>query len=402
MERYYRKYARTFKYRFLRSIDDRKFKKKRRQQMKGKPKPKYVPPQRTPEEQKAIDDRIKALYKEYHVSVPEKIRRRNEERQRAFREWNKQRKIDKEHEAERRANKKAAKAVKAAKAEGRKTADTITADGKTHRVSSDEVEMAKPAGLVSKIVSGVLSVIAVLLLAFVIYVMVCAARGKAVKVFGKSLLMVVTGSMEPSIHTGDFIIVESTDASALKEGDIISFYSEQSDIKGMLVTHRITEVTDDGFITKGDANPVEDSISVPAKNVVGKYTGKARFFIWLYSFASPSKLLMILVIIPISAAAVYEVVTVGRLTRKAAEENRISAEERHEQLMREAIEAEKKRLEEEGYRPEDEPEPDEPEEDVPQPEEEVPEPEEDVPQPEDSDAAGETEDTEDDSEGESE
>ncbi len=385
MERYYRKYARTFKYRFLRSIDDRKFKKKRRQQMKGKPKPKYIPPQRTPEEQKAIDDRIKALYKEYHVSVPEKIRRRNEERQRAFREWNKQRKLDKEHEAERRANKKAAKA---AKAEDRKTADTITADGKTHRVSSDEVEMAKPAGLVSKIVSGVLSVIAVLLLAFVIYVMVCAARGKPVKVFGKSLLMVVTGSMEPSIHTGDFIIVESTDASALKEGDIISFYSEQSDIKGMLVTHRITEVTDDGFITKGDANPVEDSISVPAKNVVGKYTGKARFFIWLYSFASPRKLLMILVIIPISAAAVYEVVTVGRLTRKAAEENRISAEERHEQLMREAIEAEKKRLEEEGYRPEDEPEPDEPEEDVPE--------------PEDSDAAGETKDTEDDSEGESE
>lgn len=327
MERYYRKYARTFKYRFLRSIDDRKFKKKRRQQMKGKPKPKYVPPQRTAEEQKAIDDRIKALYKEYHVSTAEKIRRRKDERQRAYREWKKQRAIEKQQEAERQAAKNAAKEAGEAP--------------------------AKPASLASRIFNRVLTVILMILFAFVIYIMVCASRGKPVKIFGRSLLMVVTGSMEPSIHTGDFITVKSVDTSELKSGDIISFYSEQSDIKGMLVTHRISEVTDDGFITKGDANPVEDSVSVPAENVVGKYTGKARFFIWLYSFTSPKKLLLLLVIIPISAAAAYEVVTVGRLTKQAADEEQQSAEELHEQMMREAIEKEKKRLEEEGYRPEE-------------------------------------------------
>lgn len=352
MERYYRKYAHTFKYRLLRSIDDRKFKKKRRQQMKGKPKPKYIPPQRTAEEQKAIDDRIKALYKEYHVSALEKLRRRHEERQRAFREWKKQRQLDKEHEAARRAAKLEAKK---AKAENKKTSDTLSTrtDGNTHRVESDDIKMAKPAGRASKIVSGIVTVIAILLLAFVLYTMVCSARGKAVKIFGKSLLTVVTGSMEPSIHTGDLIIVESVDTDQLKEGDIISFYSEQQDIKGMLVTHRITEVTDDGFITKGDANPVEDSLKVRAENIVGRYTGKARFFIWLYSFASPQKLLTLLVIIPISAGAVYEVVTLGKLARKVAEEERVSAEELHEQLMRDAIEKEKKRLEEEGYAPED-------------------------------------------------
>ncbi|MBR1724610.1 MAG: signal peptidase I, partial [Ruminococcus sp.] len=386
MERYYRKYARTFKYRFLRSIDDRKFKKKRRQQMKGKPKPQYTPPQRTAEEQKAIDDRIKALYKEYHVGAVEKARRQIEERQRAFREWNKQRKLEQEQEQQRREAKKAAReAKKAEREEKRRVAvPIITEEPETEtpvrrprelRVDSHDLKMAKPTGVISGIISRVLGVITAILLAFVIYVMVCAAEGKPVKVFGKSLLMVVTGSMEPSIRTGDFIVIESVDTSKLEVGDVISFYSEQSDIKGMLVTHRITEVTDDGFITKGDANTVEDSIEVKSDKVAGKYVGKARFFIWLYSFTSPRKLLMLLVIIPVSAAAIYEVITVGRLTREAAELQYLTAEERHELAMREAIEEEKKRLRIMGYDPEKD-DPDKPEEEPDEPEEvpeEVPE-----------------------------
>ena len=75
MERYYRKYARTFKYRFLRSIDDRKFKKKRRKEMRNRPKPVYNPPVRTPEQEQAVQQEMKRLYREYHVSVFERIHR---------------------------------------------------------------------------------------------------------------------------------------------------------------------------------------------------------------------------------------------------------------------------------------------------------------------------------------
>jgi ribosome-binding protein aMBF1 (putative translation factor) len=82
MEVYYRKYANTFKYRFRRYLEDRKFKKKRKLQNKNKPKPTYTPPKRTPEEQREIDLEMKRLYREYHVSVFEKLKRARAERKR--------------------------------------------------------------------------------------------------------------------------------------------------------------------------------------------------------------------------------------------------------------------------------------------------------------------------------
>lgn len=80
MEVYYRKYAMTFKYRFMRWIGDIKFKRKKKKQRRSQPLPKYTPPNRTPEQQLEIDNEMKRLYKEYHVSFAEKIRRHFEKR----------------------------------------------------------------------------------------------------------------------------------------------------------------------------------------------------------------------------------------------------------------------------------------------------------------------------------
>ena len=84
MEFYYRKYAQTFRYRFMRKIGDIKFKRKKRREAKGRPKPVYKPPVRTKEEQLAIDRQMKQLYKTYHVSRMERIRRWWEQRKRKY------------------------------------------------------------------------------------------------------------------------------------------------------------------------------------------------------------------------------------------------------------------------------------------------------------------------------
>ena len=324
MEAYYRKYARTFKYRFLRSIDDYKFKKRRRQQMKNKPKPTFVPPKRTPEEQLAIDNEMKRLYREYHVTVAEKISRRYTEIRRSIEEERKYKQDEQERELLRRI-------------ENGEDPDKIKSDSGAGRIASI-----------------IVTILILVLAVFTAYVMINAARNKAVSVFGKSVLRVVTGSMEPSIHTGDHILVEKTDTSTLADGDIISFYSEQSDIYGMLVTHRIVKVNDDGtFVTKGDANPVEDSITVRPDQVVGKYIGKARFFIWVSTFADARKLLMIFVIIPIGAVSVYELRTLAKIGIEL-KKNENDYEELRQKLIREAIEKEKQRLAEENYQAETE------------------------------------------------
>lgn len=84
MEVYYRKYAQTFHYRFRRRLADRKFKRKRRLEDKKRPKPVYKPPSRTPEQQREIEQYMKKLYKEYHVTFAEKLRRRREQRHRKY------------------------------------------------------------------------------------------------------------------------------------------------------------------------------------------------------------------------------------------------------------------------------------------------------------------------------
>ena len=42
----------------------------------------------------------------------------------------------------------------------------------------------------------------------VVYVFVCNIRGKVAKIGGYSVMKVITGSMEPSIHVGDYVLVK--------------------------------------------------------------------------------------------------------------------------------------------------------------------------------------------------
>ena len=201
----------------------------------------------------------------------------------------------------------------------------------------------------SKAGNAAIIIVTALLAGFVTYIMVCSARGKAVDCFGRCVLRVVTGSMEPSLHTGDYIYVKKTDAADLKVGDIISFYSEEDDVRGKIVTHRIAECNSDGtFTTKGDANKTADVKHVRADQLVGKYTAKARFFKWLNSFGDRRKLLMIFVIIPMTLIALYEVRTIAKIKLEDRVFEPMSDEEK-EKLIREAIDREKARLAEEHY-----------------------------------------------------
>jgi signal peptidase len=75
-------------------------------------------------------------------------------------------------------------------------------------------------------------------------------------------LVVVSGSMEPVIHTGSLILSVKTDAASLNVGDIATFPRED----GVLVTHRV--VSNDAVVSeisglrsivmKGDANDTKD------------------------------------------------------------------------------------------------------------------------------------------------
>lgn len=208
--------------------------------------------------------------------------------------------------------------------------------------------------LVNRIVSYITIALLAVSIVFVGYVMICTARGKVIKVFGKSVLKVVTGSMEPTILTGDYIIIEETQADKLQLNDIITFYSKDPGIEDKLVTHRIIKINEDGsFKTQGDANNISDTTDVTSDRIVGRYVKKSRFFRWIDSFGGRRKLLMLLVMIPILIISIFEVRSMAKLLKQAIEESR-AAKEANDNCRtfenQESLDAEIERLKQEAIK----------------------------------------------------
>ncbi|MBR1423242.1 MAG: S24/S26 family peptidase, partial [Ruminococcus sp.] len=76
-------------------------------------------------------------------------------------------------------------------------------------------EVSEEKSVASSVINKASAVILIAAVIFTAYVMINAARGKAVSVFGNYVLRVMTGSMEPSIHVDDYIIVRKTEVSKL-------------------------------------------------------------------------------------------------------------------------------------------------------------------------------------------
>lgn len=93
-----------------------------------------------------------------------------------------------------------------------------------------------------------------------------------VRLIGLQVFTVLSGSMEPTYHTGSLIYVKSVDYKELKDGDVITFMLDEDTV----ATHRIVGVVPDEedpsvlrYRTKGDANSSEDGSLVHYKNIIG-------------------------------------------------------------------------------------------------------------------------------------
>lgn len=84
-------------------------------------------------------------------------------------------------------------------------------------------------------------------------------------------LVVISGSMEPEIMTGDLLVATKVPADSLEVGDVVSLPSALTDT---LVTHRITAIeAADGAHTitmKGDNNDFSDALDYAVTGEVWK------------------------------------------------------------------------------------------------------------------------------------
>lgn len=101
-------------------------------------------------------------------------------------------------------------------------------------------------------------------------------RGEVPSIGGYSIMKIISGSMEDEIPEGSYILIREIDPAEVGEGDIITFYSSDYMIYGLPNTHRVVEppiVTDGGieFVTKGDANPINDKVTAKGEDLIGIY-----------------------------------------------------------------------------------------------------------------------------------
>lgn len=118
--------------------------------------------------------------------------------------------------------------------------------------------------------------------------------------FGYKPFIVLSGSMEGQIHKGDLIITKTVDPTTLKIDDIIAF----RDAENTVTTHRIRDIiSSDGttkFITKGDANTIQDKNLVALEDVEGIYVMRiSGFGSLMKSLAEPTTILIIALVITI-------------------------------------------------------------------------------------------------------
>ena len=95
--------------------------------------------------------------------------------------------------------------------------------------------------------------------------------------FGFKAFIVLSDSMSKTdFSAGDLVLIEEVDPSTLKEGDIISYTSQNSANYGETVTHKIRKMTTDangepGFITYGTTTDTDDETVVTYPYVLGQY-----------------------------------------------------------------------------------------------------------------------------------
>ena len=161
--------------------------------------------------------------------------------------------------------------------------------------------MSKSLKKVWKVVSSILVALVVILALLLV----------GARVAGLQVFTVLSGSMEPTYHTGSLIYVKKVDPYAIQEGQPITFMLDENTV----ATHRVVGIVPDEedptvirFRTKGDANEAEDARLVHYKNVIGTpvfsipYLGYATNYIQhppgMYVAISAGAILLLLVFLP--------------------------------------------------------------------------------------------------------
>lgn len=175
----------------------------------------------------------------------------------------------------------------------------------------------------------------ILVSVFVLLSVVLTPAGQVPQVLGYSVFRVMTGSMEPEIREDSLLVVQKTPPEDIAPGDVISFFSPDPMLEGAVNTHRVVRIEKENgriqFITKGDANVIEDTYPVDASALVGKAAFKSYWLGKTVSLLANPLVFGIIILLPL---VIILVMNLCRAVRIAAD----IAKKEEEEAVRKALE----------------------------------------------------------------
>ena len=179
--------------------------------------------------------------------------------------------------------------------------------------------------------------------------------------FGYKMYIVKSDSMAATdFNAGALIFVKEINPAELKEGDIITFMSQNGDESfGETVTHKIRRLTTDaegnaGFVTYGTTTGVDDETIVTYPFILGRYEFHVEWLGLFFNFLKTTPGYFLCIFTPFMLIILYEGIKFFNLFRRyrseqmeemQAEKDKIEAEKAENAKMLEELRALKAQLE---------------------------------------------------------
>lgn len=111
---------------------------------------------------------------------------------------------------------------------------------------------------------------------------------------GYNFYVVMSGSMQPAIKTGSIVGVKQEDKYV--QGDVITVMVDNN--PNNTYTHRIVEINDDSYVTKGDANESNDADLAFKESVLGRVFANIPLVGYIVNFAKQPTGFIVMVVVP--------------------------------------------------------------------------------------------------------
>jgi len=164
-------------------------------------------------------------------------------------------------------------------------------------------------------------------------------------VFGYKFFIAQSDSMAATdFDAGDIVIVKEVDPFTLKEGDVITFVSQNSYNYGETVTHKIREVQrlEDGgvgFVTYGTTTNTDDEAL--ATIIIGKYVGRLPYVGTFFTFLKTTPGYILCILVPFLILIISQIVSTIKLFRQYKKEQTAEIEAERALLEKEREESQK-------------------------------------------------------------